>query len=283
MRVNKYVSKKFSIDKIAQENPDSMEVPHSHDAYELFFLMQLEGEASITIDDKIYPITEGSVVIIDSNLSHQTNYSQATFRKRYLLEMEPTIFEGGSSQLIGLNIPDFFHKNTGVHNLNHAILTKLENILKLVYDESIFREQYHENIVVLRFLEIIVLLNRQFESEAKQLPTNQTQKQLIEPVVHYIADHIQEELSLSLLSQKFFINKAYLAREFKRYTNQTVHEFINERKIERAMRYVTLHPNCKTKDISTHLSFNDTSYFCKLFKKYAGISLQQFIKETIEF
>lgn len=283
MNVNKYVSENLWIDKIEQSKPDIMETPHQHEAYEIFFLTQLEGPASIMIDGQDYPIKEGCVAIIDSNLPHQTFYHQATFRKRYLIEVNPSLLKNELSQLVGTSIPDFFHKYTGVHALDHHTLSQIENVLKIIYDETIFREKYYEDLVLLRILEIIVLLNRQYENNERTSKASDRQSQLVEPIMLYIVENIREELALESISKLFFIDKTYLARAFKAYTGQTVHSFINERKIESAKRYIALHPNAKTKEIAAYLSFKDTSYFCKLFKHHTGKTVHAFMKNEETF
>lgn len=273
-----YASKNLWIDKIEETNPRSMPVPHSHDTYEIFFLTQLDGNATITIDNKIFELDEGCAVIVNKNLVHQTNFKQATFRRRYSIEIRSDLLKDELGIEFGLSIPGFFKTFTGVHYLDHNELSQIENSLKIIYDESVFREKYYENIVLLRVLEILMLMNRHFEMQNKYKKLSAGQAEIVEPIVLYIMDHIREPLSLDTIANYFFIDKSYLSHIFKKYTGQTVHGFINERKIEQAKLILTLHPNSKTQYITNFLGFSNTSYFCKIFKRYAGKTVSNFNK-----
>jgi YesN/AraC family two-component response regulator len=273
-----YASKNLWIDKIEEINPRSMPIPHSHDTYEIFFLTQLDGNATITIDNKIFELNEGCAVIVNKNLVHQTNFKQATFRRRYSIEIRSDLLKDELGIEFGLSIPGFFKTFTGVHYLDHNELSQIENSLKIIYDESVFREKYYENIVLLRVLEILMLMNRHFEMQNKYKKLSAGQAEIVEPIVLYIMDHIREPLSLDTIANFFFIDKSYLSHIFKKYTGQTVHGFINERKIEQAKLILTLHPNSKTQYITNFLGFSNTSYFCKIFKRYAGTTVSNFNK-----
>lgn len=268
-----YFSGHLVMEKI--KKPMLMKKPHTHEAYELFFLVGLTGKASITIQDETFPLLDGCLVLIDSNVPHMTNYHEAEFKYRYLIEIHPQLLASFSGTSIHLSIPDFFRENSGVHYIHHEYLNKIETLLDLTYDETLFKDPYYEELALLRVLELLLLLNRN-----KEISTQRQKKDAsVDTIIRYIIEHVTDELSLEGLAQHFFIEKSHLAHRFKRYTGQTVHEFINMTKIGQAKRLLVLQPTLSTKEITQYLGFRDTSYFCKIFKKFTGMNCGTFRKK----
>jgi AraC-like DNA-binding protein len=274
----RFKSDRLLIEKIS--SPNYMTKPHRHEQYEIFLTTGLEGNASISIDGVKTTLKNGCVVIIDSNRLHETNYTYASLKKRYLIEIHPSLLPPSLGNSISLSIPNFFKEQTGIHYLNSFYMNKLENIFEMIYDESMFQETFFEEIALLRILEILLLVDR-YEQDKK---TNKKPDLVIEPIIKYISENVVEELSLEKLSDIFYISKTHLAHRFKRYTGITVHNFINQMKIEQAKRMITLDSTLTTKKIACYLNYRDSSYFGKVFKKYTGQSFREYrynIKETI--
>lgn len=97
----------------------------------------------------------------------------------------------------------------------------------------------------------------------------------IAPVIKYINENIQENISLSLGATLYNMSQSQFGRTFKKETGKTFKEYILLKKIERAKFYI------KTTDktfseISDLLGFEDSSYFTKLFKKYEVITPKEY-------
>jgi AraC-type DNA-binding domain-containing proteins len=50
-------------------------------------------------------------------------------------------------------------------------------------------------------------------------------------MIQYINNHLDEEIKIEDLSNKFFISKFHLLREFKKYSGTTIHKFIIQKKL----------------------------------------------------
>ena len=85
--------------------------------------------------------------------------------------------------------------------------------------------------------------------------------------LRYIRKHIHEPITIDELTDICFLSKDHFIRLFKKEMHITPTQYINRKKIERAqlMLLTSGHP---IKDIAYSLSFEDVSYFNRLFKKY---------------
>lgn len=93
---------------------------------------------------------------------------------------------------------------------------------------------------------------------------------IVKGVCEYVLTHVNEEISVKLLSEKLFINKSYLSEVFKQKYGMTLLKYITMTKIERAKKLLR-EGNLKNYQIAEMLGFQDNEYFGKLFKKYTGV------------
>lgn len=99
----------------------------------------------------------------------------------------------------------------------------------------------------------------------------------IRKIVRYIRTHIETPLSIDELSKMCYLSKDHFIRLFKKELQQTPIQYINKKKIERAqLKMITGRESVK--DIVYQLSFENVSYFNRLFKRYTGVSPNQYRK-----
>lgn len=92
---------------------------------------------------------------------------------------------------------------------------------------------------------------------------------LVKEVVNYIGNHISEEVTVTILSETFHVNDSHLARKFKKETNYTISEYVNQQKIE-AAKLLLQGKEMSVGKVSERLGYNSSSYFSKVFKKLTG-------------
>lgn len=274
-----YPLDRIHIDHVFRNQPYKMREAHQHARYELYYLADISSMGTVTIADKTYPLTKNCLVLIDQHTLHRNDLSQTAHHERYLLELDPDIFDSDSDKLVHVPIALFFKQHTGVHQLDSSTLLQVEQVLLSIYDESLFNENYFEDLVRLRVLEIILLLNRFFE---KQTLTNgkfsMAQKQTIVPVVKYINEHFSEDLSLTHLAEQFYLSKAYLARAFRAGTGQTLHAYLNDCRLKHAQRLLLLYPSYTIDEVAELCGFHSPSYFIKQFRLHTEMTPVQFRK-----
>lgn len=91
----------------------------------------------------------------------------------------------------------------------------------------------------------------------------------------YILAHLNDDLSLSRLSEIFHFHPVYLSRIFKERTGLTIGDYINQSRQRRA-EDLLLNSRLSVLEISREMGFATDNYFCRWFRKRTGVSPQRF-------
>lgn len=100
----------------------------------------------------------------------------------------------------------------------------------------------------------------------------------IEAIREYIEDHFHEELSLSVLSERFHFSPQYIAKKFKELYNTTVMTYLTEIRMDKAKSLLRF-TDKPVAEIANSLGFEDENYFGKVFKKLQSVSPLQYRKQ----
>lgn len=98
--------------------------------------------------------------------------------------------------------------------------------------------------------------------------------------ITFIENNLSEKLSLEIIAKKAFFSTFHFHRLFKIIVGETVHNFIHRKRIEKAASSL-LHQKEKTvTEVAELVGFGNISSFSKAFKKFYGISPNQFKEES---
>lgn len=92
----------------------------------------------------------------------------------------------------------------------------------------------------------------------------------IRNVCEYIRQHVEEELSISCLAERFGYADYYLTQKFKKETGNNLKEYITLQKINRA-KFLLENSPLTIQEISDFLHFSSRNYFYSVFRRTVGI------------
>ena len=93
----------------------------------------------------------------------------------------------------------------------------------------------------------------------------------VRSALEYINLNLQNNLSLSTISEAINKNSSFLSSQFKKETGNTVTRYIQEKRIEESIRLLT-HTDMTIQEISYSVGIDDLSWFSKLFKSITNMS-----------
>ena len=93
--------------------------------------------------------------------------------------------------------------------------------------------------------------------------------------IDYIYDHLHTKITNEELAEHAEVSIPYLCRVFKKETNKTISEYVQNLKIETAENML-IYSEYSPSEIASILAFPNQSYFTEVFRKHTGITPKKY-------
>lgn len=246
---------------------------HYHPEIELVYVNGGAGKRQIGSHVSCY--TEGDLILIGSNLPHCGFTDKFTGNKSEIVIQMKEDFLGNSF----LDIPEMKQTRTlfeiargGVAFFGETkdiVGEKLENLK----NESDFEQ----------LLSILSVLNelgnskdfKVLNAEGFSFKTDIEDNDRINIVFNHVRNNFKEEVTLAEIADKAGMTIPSFCRYFKKITNKTFIQFVNEYRLVHASKLLAEQPMSIT-DVCYESGFNNFSHFNKSFKAFTGQSPSEF-------
>ncbi len=151
--------------------------------------------------------------------------------------------------------------------LQNCITQDIKKIVS-VFSQSHLTPYYHSKEKVANLLNLILF-------ELMDMIALKSTNPHVLKIVRYIDEHITEKMSLKSISNEIGLTKEYTAYIFKKQTNKTITNYINERKMLLA-KELMLRNKVSLNDLSAYLGYENYNYFSRLFKRHFDITPTNF-------
>ena len=115
----------------------------------------------------------------------------------------------------------------------------------------------------------------EFTEQVEQLHRGKHATKLALDVANYVQHHLSESISVDEMAEELFLSRPYLSAKFKQETGQTLTDYILNEKTEEAKRLLR-YSDKTASAIAAYLGFSSHGHFCKVFKKYASMTPQEY-------
>lgn len=242
---------------------DNMEKSHYHEYYELYYLEQ--GERYHMIQDHLCKVYPGEFLIFPPYVMHHSYGEENVPFKRFLLYFR-------KDQLSSPELAEAMDSTWGVYKPDvrsrQTIRRMLEDLIKEQNSPGAYSRAYSHTLLNMLLLHIF----RQI-----QAPVRPEKRDRIGEVISYIHANYQEDMNLDQLAQMFYVSTYYLCREFKKYTNSTIVQYINSTRIMNAQRKM-METDMNITEISKAVGFSSITHFNRVFKAVAGMTPSMYRK-----
>ncbi len=251
---------------------------HFHDGCEIYFLFS--GDLNYFVEKKVYPAKYGDLFITNANEVHTPSFKSDSFYERIYIQFDPsvaTLFSSPDFDLLNC----FNNRPKGERNRISLISSQIEDILRLFYKiENAARNPANgaDILKIAYFIELLVFINRIFMNVQQFEEQSDIPEKLVQ-LFDYIEDNLDSDLSLETLEQKFYINRFYLSRLFKKSTGINIHGYILLKRISWAKKLLI--EGRSVTDACQMSGFNDYSNFIRIFKKTVGVSPGRYRKTCL--
>ncbi len=232
---------------------------HFHNHYEVYYL--IKGRRRYIVENEIYDIQEGDIVVIPPMVMHKTQRLPDTDASEWHQRMLYNLRE----------MPDIL-KPVFEKRLYRPTGNEKEEIKRLI-DESVQEDKVSEEGVFLHKLnahKILFILLRMPKNETVLQNLCQRDR-LIQTVAYYIKEHCNTSISLKEIADEVGFTPEYFSSVFKNAIGLNFVDYLNNMRIARALNLLNA-TELSISKISEQCGFNDSNYFAIVFKKTVGVS-----------
>lgn len=244
-----------------------------------------EGSAFIKISGRIYELTPGHLYLIPPHICHD-NICEKSFTHFYVHIFEDITTPGfGGSIFDGYEFPvEIPAQEMDTAILERLILInptlRLKEYNPIAYDNkqslmaNISMEKAQEESIRLESHAIVQILMSRFLNLAT--PKNTFKDGRIQQAISFIYSNITNpDLNVRQMADIACLSVNQFIRRFKKATGLTPVQFLTDKRVEKA-EILLLDKKIPNKDIATAVGYDNTTYFCKIFKNKTGLSPQKY-------
>lgn len=244
---------------------------HWHREFEIIHI--LSGTLTIYLNDTEISLQNNDILFIKCGCLHHGEPTDCVYEcivvdLKMLLPQQNDIVERYISQIINSKID--------IKNILSPNEYDLYNTAIKLFDSVSGEKPYYElSVYGLLFTLISQIYSHGYivSSINSVQPNRQTEQ--IYSVIDWINKNFKEQINSQKLTHISNLNFNYLCKIFKKFTGQTIMQYVNEQRIEHAC-YDIAQKNKSITEAALDNGFNDLSYFAKTFKRYKGISPREF-------
>ena len=225
-----YLNDSFKIFHLIDEHMSDVEF-HYHDFLKLMILIQ--GNVTYCIEGKYYKLKPYDIVLVNAGEIHKPFIESGETYERIILYISPELLN--QHQTSTYDLAYCFKKakqdQTSILRLESIKKSKLYQIceeLERSYETKEYANELYNEIL---FLEFMIHLNRAAIHNHVTYPEDNYSNPKVLKIIHYINDHLKEDLSIDGIARTFYLNKHYLMHLFKSETGYTLGNYIANKRL----------------------------------------------------
>ena len=238
---------------IKRRAEQAVQISNWHDNIEIHLCVQ--GKGYVLLDGERHPFTEGDVVVVNSNQVHYTGTDTALTFHCLIID---TMF---------CRIADMPYRELQFETLfrDDAIAMLICEVVRLQGERD---DPCHTLKMQATVARLLVLLRECHVVSAKAQTETKPSFENVKSAIRFIREHYAERITLDRLSRHILSDKYGLCKSFKRLTGQTVVQYLNNYRCEKAKEF--LRSGKTVSETALLCGFQNMSFFTKTFKEKTG-------------
>ena len=249
--------------------------PHRHFEFSELVVV-LSGNATHIVNGETYFIKKGNVFVVSGEAvhaykdPHEFKICNIMYKPEILRSIGPDLRVSNGYQALFVIEPFYrnLHPYASMLNLPLSDLDYVSSLISVMIDEYTAKQQGYQTMLLSRFMELVVYLSRQYDSQEKSMPSNLMH---LANAVSFIEDHYLEPITLEDIAAHSTISVRHLNRIFQSYYQTTPMSYLIRLRLDRA-GVLLKQTKLPITAISYQCGFNDSNYFTRQFSKVFGLS-----------
>ena len=246
---------------------------HFHNCFELCIV--INGSGHFIHGGTVYYINKSDIFIANPRVIHEittiTQKKEQTILELFYFSLNIVCDALNNNKIYEENIlSKFLQNHCNVSHSQPQIITYLnfmQNYMNCKPSEDFGIQQALKNIVLDSLLLFTINTDNNTLSEY-------TISNILDLAIKYIGTHLTEKITLEEIALYCNTSIRNLQYHFKKHLNTNTMDYINKRRMSLASGFIRM--NYKISDIGIKVGIDDPSQFCRVFKKYYGLSPKQY-------
>ncbi|MBJ7881536.1 AraC family transcriptional regulator [Gelidibacter salicanalis] len=251
---------------------------HYHPEFELIYITKSNGLRFV--GDSVSAFQPGDLVLVGSYLPHLWRNDPSYYKEDSTEEVE-TIITKFTIDFLGneiFKLPDFIEIKKLLDKSKFGICFGVETSLAL-HNEIVNLpnlssvEQYIKILTILQKLSLTDDISILSSSDMRQSTTESSER--IDTVLRYISDNYAANIGLDDIADVACMTTNSFCRFFKKTTNKSFTQFLNEVRIKNASRLL-VQDDISVSSVCYAVGYNSITNFNKQFKQIMGVTPKSF-------
>lgn len=234
---------------------------HTHEEYEIY--INLGGDVEFMVENRIYPIRPGSVIITRPSEFHHCIYrSKTAVHKHFWI-----LFSGPGDEKL---LRRFTAREAGCENLIELSgdeLTRVKDVCMMMLEEGVSEAERYRC-----FFELLTHIERG-GSHQREIVLSADVRTALE----YMEENIAYPITMAEIADAAHVSLNTLERHFFAAIHATPSEFLKQRRL--ALAQTLLRTGLSVQEAAQQSGFSDCSHFIALFRRAHGMTPLQFKKK----
>ena len=243
---------------------------HDHSAVEI--LLTMEGMVTYTVDDMVYQVRKGEVLIVPPDTPHSLTMDEGSSRYLFLFESDVIMtLRDVKSVATYFNKPFHLRDGSDAHVRIRELLLRIRD----TYDKQ---DLMWNTACYSSILRIYTMLGQRYLSgirPRKEDNLRNMDSEVITAVMTYINNHYREELTLEDVAQFAGFSRYYFSRSFKRQTGYSFKDYLCQKRLQVAMDLL-IRSNTPMRDVAIESGFGSVATFNRVFREKKGCTPTQY-------
>ncbi len=238
---------------------------HIHDFFEIY--LNLSGDVSFLVEDHLYPISRGDIIVTAPNEIHRCLYHSNGIHEHFCIWIRALPFA-----------TDPLRRQFSKNKLLVLPDEEKERMIEACF--AFYRSRSEETprpfVAAKSFFEILELLcaDRYDTIEAQSLPAGFAE------IIQYLSQHYTEpSCTVAHICKTFYLSKSTICRRFRQYFQTTPSDYIEAKRFSRAKKLLGAGQSVQSACLNS--GFSDCSYFIMRFRKKFGVTPYQYQKDFL--
>ena len=243
---------------------------HEHSAVEI--CLTLEGVVDYLVQDTIYHVRKGEVLILPPDTPHSLNMGEESSRYLFLFEPDMIFAMRDIKAVIRqFNRPFYLHDGSDAHIRIRETLLKAQAI----YDRG---DAMWNTACYGYLLRVYVVLGQHYllNTRMRQRDTGRSvDSEVITAAMGYINTHFREDLTLDNVAAFAGFSRFYFSRSFKKQTGYSFKDYLCQKRLQVAMDLL-IRSNTPMREVAIESGFGSVATFNRVFREKKGCTPTQY-------